>query len=82
MKFDFEEKFDKKKMKDIDRALAKKVLIVAGAVFVATFFIFKNVYIVDQGEKAVVTNFGVISSTWDAGLHFKIPLCSLLSVTL
>lgn len=73
MKFDFEEKLDKKKMKDIDSAHAKKVLIVAGAVFIAAFFIFKNVYIVDQGEKAVVTNFGEISSTWDAGLHFKIP---------
>lgn len=31
MKFDFEEKLDKKKMKDIDSAHAKKVLIVAGA---------------------------------------------------
>lgn len=73
MKFDFEEKLDKKKMKDIDSAHAKKVLIVAGAVFIAAFFIFKNVYIVDQGEKAVVTNFGEISSTWDAGLHFNLP---------
>lgn len=51
MKFDFEEKLDKKKMKDIDSAHAKKVLIVAGAVFIAAFFIFKNVYIVDQGER-------------------------------
>lgn len=42
MKFDFEEKLDKKKMKDIDSAHAKKVLIVAGAVFIAAFFIFKT----------------------------------------
>ena len=47
MKLDSEEKLNKQK---------KKVLIAAGAVFVAAFFIFKYVYIVDQGEKAVVTN--------------------------
>ncbi len=35
--------------------------------------VLSNVYIVDQGEKAVVTNFGEISKTWSAGFHVKIP---------
>ena len=42
-------------------------------VFVIFGLIFANAYIVDQGEKAVVTNFGEISKTWSAGFHIKIP---------
>ena len=42
-------------------------------VFFIFGLIFANVYIVDQGEKAVVTNFGEISKTWSAGFHVKIP---------
>ena len=29
--------------------------------------------IVDEGEKAVVLTFGEISTTWEPGLHFKLP---------
>ena len=42
-------------------------------VFFIFCLIFANVYIIDQGEKAVVTNFGEISKTWSAGFHVKIP---------
>ena len=42
-------------------------------VFFIFGLIFANVYIIDQGEKAVVTNFGEISKTWSAGFHVKIP---------
>ena len=42
-------------------------------VFFIFGLIFANVYIIDQGEKAVVTNFGEISKTWGAGFHVKIP---------
>lgn len=52
----------------------KIALCFLGAVVFFIFsLIFANVYIVDQGEKAVVTNFGEISKTWSAGFHVKIP---------
>ena len=52
----------------------KIALCFLGAVVFFIFgLIFANVYIVDQGEKAVVTNFGEISKTWSAGFHIKIP---------
>ena len=52
----------------------KIALCFLGAVVFFIFgLIFANVYIVDQGEKAVVTNFGEISKTWGAGFHVKIP---------
>lgn len=52
----------------------KIVLCFLGAVVFFIFgLIFANVYIIDQGEKAVVTNFGEISKTWSAGFHVKIP---------
>ena len=43
-------------------------------VFFIFGLIFANVYIIDQGEKAVVTNFGEISKTWSAGNQNKIPI--------
>ena len=51
--------------------IALRFLVVV--VFFIFGLIFANVYIVDQGEKAVVTNFGEISKTWSAGFHVKIP---------
>ena len=52
----------------------KIALCFLGAVVFFIFgLIFANVYIVDQGEKAVETNFGEISKTWSAGFHIKIP---------
>ena len=52
----------------------KIALCFLGAVVFFIFgLIFANVYIVDQGERAVVTNFGEISKTWSAGFHVKIP---------
>ncbi|WP_406020972.1 SPFH domain-containing protein [Succinivibrio sp.] len=58
-------------IKNID--LSKKFYIIVGALLFV-FIVYKNAYIIDQGEKAVVTNFGEISSTWNAGLHFKVPV--------
>ncbi len=49
-----------------------KIALGATIFFIFSLF-FANVYIVDQGEKAVVTNFGEISKTWSAGFHIKIP---------
>ena len=52
----------------------ENIKIALGAIIFFIFsLIFANVYIVDQGEKAVVTNFGEISKTWSAGFHIKIP---------
>lgn len=56
-------------MKNIKIALC----FLGAVVFFIFGLIFANVYIVDQGEKAVVTNFGEISKTWSAGFHVKIP---------
>lgn len=56
-------------MKNIKFALC----FLGAVVFFIFDLIFANVYIVDQGEKAVVTNFGEISKTWGAGFHVKIP---------
>lgn len=56
-------------MKNIKIALC----FLGAVVFFIFDLIFANVYIVDQGEKAVVTNFGEISKTWGAGFHVKIP---------
>ena len=56
-------------MKNIKIALC----FLGAVVFFIFGLIFANVYIVDQGEKAVVTNFGEISKTWSAGFHIKIP---------
>lgn len=56
-------------MKNIKIALC----FLGAVVFFIFSLIFANVYIVDQGEKAVVTNFGEISKTWSAGFHVKIP---------
>ena len=56
-------------MKNIKIALC----FLGAVVFFIFDLIFANVYIVDQGEKAVVTNFGEISKTWSAGFHVKIP---------
>ena len=55
----------------------ENIKISLGFLVAVVFFIFglifANAYIVDQGEKAVVTNFGEISKTWSAGFHIKIP---------
>lgn len=56
-------------MKNIKIALC----FLGTVVFFIFDLIFANVYIIDQGEKAVVTNFGEISKTWGAGFHVKIP---------
>ena len=48
-------------------------IALGATIFFIFSLIFANVYIVDQGEKAVVTNFGEISKTWGAGFHVKIP---------
>lgn len=37
------------------------------------FLMFTQIYFIDQGEKAVVINFGKISNTWSAGFHVKVP---------
>ena len=34
---------------------------------------FTQIHFIDQGEKAVLTNFGKISNTWSAGFHVKVP---------
>lgn len=51
-------------------AIARFVLLA----LVALFFVFGSWFIVPTGERAVLTTFSEYSSTYDAGLHFKIPL--------
>lgn len=51
------------------------VVLVVIAVAVIIFLILGPFYIVEEGEQAVVIRFGdIISSTADAGLHFKTPV--------
>lgn len=39
----------------------------------------KSVSVVDEGQKGVVLTFGEISTTWEPGLHFKLPLIQTLT---
>jgi modulator of FtsH protease HflC len=55
------------------KANAKKILIAAVALFVASLII-NPFYVVNEGYQAVVIRFGeIVASTGEAGLHAKIP---------
>ncbi len=49
-----------------------KVLI-AGIIAFILSLVFSNVYTVDTGEVAIISNFGKVSKIEGPGLHFKIP---------
>ena len=37
------------------------------------FFVWKNTYTIDEGERAVVTRLGTVTDTWNPGIHAKLP---------
>lgn len=53
--------------------------ISAACVVAIIAFVYISVDVIDEGQKAVVLNFGEISKTWEPGLHFKIPLMQTVS---
>lgn len=64
--------FDKtKKLPDIKRIL--RWVIVAAAVVAVLAVISTCWYTVDEKQRAVVTTFGRVTDTTDAGIHFKLP---------
>ena len=64
--------FDKtKKMPDIKRILRWVVVGVAVALVIAIFS--TCWYTVDEKQRAVVTTFGKVTDTTEAGMHFKLP---------
>lgn len=49
------------------------ISLCVSVVITFALILYSQIYIIDQGEKAVVTNFGEISKTWSAGFHVKAP---------
>lgn len=57
-----------------------KLISSVGFIAIAlALFLYNSVQVIDEGEKAVVLNFGEISKTWNPGLHFKVPLMQSVS---
>lgn len=40
---------------------------------VGAYIVFSSVYMVNDQEKAVITTFGQVTGTAEAGMHFKLP---------
>ena len=40
----------------------------------AMLFCAASVYVIDEGERAVLTRFGTIEDVWDPGIHLAVPL--------
>lgn len=53
--------------------MTKLTAIAAGAIL-ALILLFWNTYIIDEGERAVVTRLGEVHEVWDPGFHLKMPL--------
>lgn len=60
----------------MNRKITKKEISGIISIIILIFFVvtvYSNVYTVDTGEVAIISNFGKVSSVEYPGLHFKIP---------
>lgn len=58
-----------------DLFLSKKKLCINGfAALFALILVSNNLYVIDEGERAVITRLGTIVDTWEPGIHIKYPL--------
>lgn len=60
--------------KEIQIDLAKGKVLAAGIAALCGLVMLNNLYIIDEGERAVVTRLGTITDTWNPGIHVKMPL--------
>ncbi len=60
-------------LKKIDWKKAKKIIITLAVVIVLIITAATCWYTVDDKQRAVVTTFGKVTGTTDAGMHFKLP---------
>lgn len=68
-----------KNLEEIDsKSLPYNITTIVIAVVSFIFLMFTQIYFIDQGEIATVTNFGKISNTWSAGFHVKVPFVQIL----
>lgn len=69
-------------MKNLEKNDSKFLPYIITTIVIAVvsfiFLMFTQIYFIDQGEKAVLTNFGKISNTWSAGFHVKVPFVQSL----
>ncbi len=65
--------FGPKKGKPLDKKKLKTAIIVAVVALVLIIGISSSFYTVDDKQQAVVTTFGKVTDTTDAGVHFKLP---------
>lgn len=57
-----------------EEVIVWKLVVAAIAACLALIMVYGSWFIVPSGTRAVLTTFSEYSSTYDAGLHFKIPL--------
>ena len=55
-------------------SLIKGKLAIAGIAALVGLTVLSNLYVIDEGERAVVTRLGTITDTWDPGIHVKVPM--------
>ncbi len=65
--------FGPKKGKPLDKKKLKTAIILAVVALVLIIGISSSFYTVDDKQQAVVTTFGKVTDTTDAGVHFKLP---------
>ncbi len=63
----------KKGGKPLDKKKLKTAIIVAVVALVLIITVSTSFYTVDDKQQAVVTTFGKVTDTTDAGVHFKLP---------
>ena len=65
-------RFSKKDMSFIpkDGKKRRRLLLILAAVIVGAYIVFSSVYMVNDQEKAVITTFGQVTGTAEAGMHF------------
>ena len=55
-------------------------LIILGAViFIVLILVIRNIQIVPQAHAYVIERLGAYSTTWDTGLHIKVPFIDRIS---
>ncbi len=59
---------------NIDVSIAKGKIAIAGIAAIVGLAVLSNLYVIDEGERAVVTRLGTITDTWDPGIHVKMPI--------